>query len=97
MTAQSTGTSIVPAGSTLELTHDDLYLLGMGKWYKSYEKMGAHPAKINGQNGWLFRVWAPEVKSVHVVGDFNEWDPQATPMTETESSPSRSAPSTSPA
>ena len=84
MAAQSTGTSIVPAGSTLELTHDDLYLLGMGKWYKSYEKMGAHPAKIDGQNGWLFRVWAPEVKSVHIVGDFNEWDPQATPMTETE-------------
>ncbi len=27
-----------------------------------------------------FRVWAPHADEVHVVGDFNGWDEDATPM-----------------
>ena len=25
------------------LTNDDLYLLAKGEWFRSYEKLGAHP------------------------------------------------------
>ena len=28
--------------SGLYLSNDDVYLLGNGKWYRSYEKLGAH-------------------------------------------------------
>lgn len=30
--------------------------------------------------GVTFRVWAPHADSVSVVGDFNDWDPAATPL-----------------
>ena len=65
----------------LILTKDDIYLFGHGIWQRAWEKMGAHKDIQNGEEGWLFRVWAPKVASVHVVGDFNGWDPQATPLT----------------
>ena len=81
---KTTEVGVVLAGTGMALTKDDLYLNGMGKWYKSYEKMGAHPAVKDGEKGWSFNVWAPEVKSVHVVGDFNDWDAEATPLTEVE-------------
>lgn len=71
--------------TSLYLSNDDLYLLASGEWYKSYEKMGAHPAKgADGVSGYHFAVWAPEVASVHVIGDFNGWDEQATPLAQTK-------------
>ena len=73
-----------PAGATsasvLDITNDDLYLMGTGTWYRSYEKMGAHPCERDGRAGYRFAVWAPDVRSVHVVGDFNGWDAQADPL-----------------
>ncbi len=48
----------------------------------AYEFFGGHPARYQNQSGALFRVWAPAVVSVSIVGDFNEWDSQKTPMTE---------------
>ena len=36
---------------------------------------GAHPAERRGVQGWRFRVWAPNARSVSVVGDFNDWNP----------------------
>ena len=68
----------------LELTNDDLYLMAAGKWYRSYDKLGAHPCKQGRTTGYRFAVWAPDVRSVHVVGDFNGWDVHANPMRETE-------------
>ena len=62
------------------LSNDDIYLFGEGNWFRSYEKMGAHFAKVDGKAGYFFAVWAPQVKSVHVIGDFNNWDPCATPL-----------------
>jgi len=41
---------------------------------------GAHPAREDGQDGWRFRVWAPNAQSVAVVGAFNGWDASANPM-----------------
>ena len=63
--------------SELSLTKDDLYLMGQGSWYRSYEKMGAHPATRDGVDGYHFSVWAPDVRSVRVIGDFNDWDIEA--------------------
>ena len=43
---------------------------------------GAHPAERRGVQGWMFRVWAPNARSVSVVGDFNNWDPQRSRLTQ---------------
>lgn len=48
--------------------------------YNSYEFMGAHPAQQFGEQGWMFRVWAPNARAVSVVGDFNGWDSATHPM-----------------
>lgn len=71
---------------SLMLTRDDIHLFSHGMWQRAWEKMGAHRDVQDGVEGWLFRVWAPEVASVHVVGDFNDWDPEATPLTRADSS-----------
>ena len=63
-----------------ELSKDDVYLFGIGTWERSWEKMGAHPDTQNRTRGWRFCVWAPDVKSVHVIGEFNDWDEQANPL-----------------
>ena len=68
------------AGASLDITSDDLYLMAAGTWYRSYDKMGAHPTCENGASGYRFAVWAPGVRSVHVVGDFNGWDTSANPL-----------------
>ena len=64
--------------SSLYLSDDDLFLLGKGDWRQSYSKMGAHHAVTDdGTEGFHFAVWAPDVKSVRVVGEFNNWDENA--------------------
>ncbi len=65
------------------LTNDDLYLLAKGEWFRSYEKLGAHPATEGDQEGYFFAVWAPDVKTVRVVGDFNDWDAESIPFVRT--------------
>lgn len=57
-----------------QLTDYDLYLFAEGNHYNIYEKLGAHPMKINGVEGVHFAVWAPHARAVSVVGDFNMWD-----------------------
>ncbi|MFC2338658.1 MAG: 1,4-alpha-glucan branching protein GlgB [Olsenella sp.] len=57
----------------LLITKDDLYMMGEGRWYRSYEKLGSHPATTLGVEGYNFAVWAPDAKSVRVIGEFNDW------------------------
>ncbi|MBP6491452.1 MAG: 1,4-alpha-glucan branching protein GlgB [Clostridia bacterium] len=57
-----------------------VYLFHQGTAAKAYELMGAHPAMINGKQGYTFRVWAPNAQKVSVAGDFNGWDPAGFPM-----------------
>ncbi|MFR3311009.1 1,4-alpha-glucan branching protein GlgB [Collinsella stercoris] len=68
------------------LTSDDIYLFSNGMWQRAWEKMGAHRDVQNGTEGWMFRVWAPQVVSVHLVGDFNGWNPLSTPLTRADNS-----------
>lgn len=72
---------VAAARPNLMLTDDDIHLFGTGMWQRAWEKMGAHKDVQANSEGWLFRVWAPQVSSVHVVGDFNGWDPTVTPLT----------------
>lgn len=50
--------------------NDASYLFHQGTYYHSYEFLGCH--KLD--KGFVFRVYAPNAKSVSVVGDFNGWD-----------------------
>jgi 1,4-alpha-glucan branching enzyme len=58
----------------------DLHLFGEGKHERIYEKLGAHATTHEGKRGVAFAVWAPNAKSVSVVGDFNGWDSGQNPM-----------------
>ena len=57
-----------------------LYLFHNGANYKAGEFFGSHKGVKDGVEGYYFRVWAPNAKSVSVVGDFNNWDDKADPM-----------------
>jgi 1,4-alpha-glucan branching enzyme len=52
----------------------DRYLFAQGTHYRIWEKLGAHPAARDGVRGVNFAVWAPNARSVSVVGNFNGWD-----------------------
>ena len=56
----------------------------LGNHYEIYKKLGAHMVDDEGQEGVYFAVWAPNAKSVSVVGEFNDWDRTRNPMTRAE-------------
>ena len=58
----------------------DLHLALEGRHEQLYEKLGAHVREIDGVAGTAFAVWAPNARSVSVVGDFNSWDGRLHPM-----------------
>ena len=68
------------------ITQMDRYLFGEGTHYQIYDKLGAHPKNYKGKDGFYFAVWAPHAAAVSVVGDFNNWDPDADPMKVLETS-----------
>ncbi len=49
-----------------------------GKDYNAYNRLGCHPREEDGS--WDFVVWAPNARSVSLVGDFNGWTIGKTPM-----------------
>ncbi len=57
-----------------QITREDTEKFNAGIHYMIYEKLGAHPMKIDGTEGVTFAVWAPNAVRVSVVGDFNGWD-----------------------
>jgi len=62
------------------LSSYDLHLLGEGTHYRIYDKLGAHPIRLDGVDGVIFAVWAPNAGRVSVVGDWNAWDGRRHPM-----------------
>jgi 1,4-alpha-glucan branching enzyme len=62
------------------LTEFDIYLMGEGRHYDTYEKLGAHLRTLEGISGVHFAVWAPSARRVSVVGGFNDWDGRIHPM-----------------
>ena len=59
---------------TIFISEADQFVFGQGSHYDIYKKLGAHVCKKDGKKGTFFAVWAPNAKSVHVVGNFNGWD-----------------------
>ena len=58
----------------------DLHLAAEGRHEELYARLGAHPRELEGVDGCAFAVWAPNARSVSVVGDFNGWDGRLHPM-----------------
>jgi len=55
------------------ISDEDIKLFQAGTHRKIYEKMGAQLMTHDGMQGTYFAVWAPNAKTVAVVGDFNYW------------------------
>jgi len=70
----------LPSGFSPILGELDLHLFGEGRHERIYEKLGAHVTTHEGSCGVSFAVWAPNAKSVSVVGNFNEWNGTRHPM-----------------
>ena len=56
------------------LSDDDIHLFNEGTHLDLDEKLGAHLIEHKGVSGVYFAVWAPDAKSVSVVGMFNDWN-----------------------
>lgn len=56
------------------ITENDIRLFKSGIHYEIYKKLGAHPKRIDDQDGISFSVWAPNAQEISVIGDFNGWD-----------------------
>lgn len=54
----------------------DVSLFRSGKHYRLYRHFGAHRIEVHGIVGTYFAVWAPNARSVSVVGNFNYWNKQ---------------------
>jgi len=59
------------------LSADDLYLFNEGTHRTLATKLGAH---FLAGVGTSFAVWAPNARSVTVMGDFNYWNPENFPL-----------------
>jgi 1,4-alpha-glucan branching enzyme len=65
---QSVGGTVAPPSG---ITEYDVHLLLEGKHARLYEKLGSGPARVDGVDGASFALWAPNARSVSVIGDFN--------------------------
>ena len=52
-----------------------------GTSLRAYDFLGCHAATRDEEDGYIFRVWAPDAIGVSVVGDFNYWNTDDAPMT----------------
>ena len=51
-----------------------------GENYTAYNFFGVHKVKTDKGISFVFRTWAPNAKTVSVVGTFNDWDREKNPM-----------------
>ncbi|MDY6992799.1 MAG: 1,4-alpha-glucan branching protein GlgB [Pseudomonadota bacterium] len=58
----------------------DLHIFAEGNHWHAYRFLGAHIHTVEGIEGVLFAVWAPNAERVSVVGEFNRWDGRCHPM-----------------
>jgi len=69
-----------PYAFGLHLSDFDLHLFAEGRHHELARVFGAQPLTVDGVDGVLFSVWAPNARRVSVVGDFNNWDGRRHPM-----------------
>jgi len=60
------------------IPQDDIYLFNTGNAQKAWLCFGCRYIPEIGLHRFL--LWAPNARAVSLVGDFNGWDPAATPM-----------------
>jgi 1,4-alpha-glucan branching enzyme len=58
----------------------DLHLFAEGAHWNLAERLGARLDQIQGVEGVVFSVWAPNARQASVIGDFNSWDSRRHPM-----------------
>lgn len=58
----------------------DAHLFNRGVHYQLYNVMGGRLVSHQRCMGAKFAIWAPNAKSVSLVGDFNHWDGRENPM-----------------
>lgn len=63
-----------------EMFHTFLQEYHAGTSTSAYSYLGCHRQSRDGEDGFVFRVWAPNAKSVSVVGEFNYWNGTDLPM-----------------
>ena len=52
----------------------------MGEMTTGHKYFGLNRGTKDGRSGTWYREWAPEAKSLRLIGDFNSWDRGANPM-----------------
>lgn len=62
------------------ITGEDLELLAEGRHTRLYQRLGAQPIRKREGGGACFATWAPQARSVSVIGEFNAWDTGSHPM-----------------
>jgi 1,4-alpha-glucan branching enzyme len=91
MTTKTTNETRVQAGRGAEtdrperqetplLTEHDIYLFKEGRHGRLYEKMGCQLTVRSKVAGASFAIWAPNARSIAVMGEFNGWDVRAHPL-----------------
>lgn len=58
----------------------DRHLFAEGNHHHIWQRMGAHLVRRDGVDGVMFCLWAPNARSVAVLGPFNGWDGRHHPM-----------------
>ncbi|MGF1575184.1 MAG: 1,4-alpha-glucan branching protein GlgB [Cyanophyceae cyanobacterium] len=58
----------------------DIHLFGEGNHHRIYDKLGSQLTQVNGVSGVHFALWAPNARSVSLLGDFTFWDGRYYPM-----------------
>ena len=77
--AKASEKNLVSPVMSLFTDYDEL-LFKEGKHFQLYEKLGAHPLTHDGTKGTLFAIWAPNARSVTVIGEFNKWNKKSHPL-----------------
>ena len=62
----------------------DLWTFGRGDNFRLQEYLGAHKETRGEQEGFTFRVWAPNAQAVDLIGDFSDWEDRKIPMVRNE-------------
>jgi 1,4-alpha-glucan branching enzyme len=61
-------------------TDEDIRNFQAGTNYRCYELFGSHRFTVLGRTGYYFAVWAPNAAAVSVIGNFNDWAPEQSPL-----------------
>ena len=62
----------------------DLWTFGRGDNFHLQEYLGANKETRGEQEGYAFRVWAPNAQAVDLIGDFTDWEARKIPMVRNE-------------